>query len=671
MKQIKLLNLRLHNFKGIKDLEIDFGGNNAVIYGANEAGKTTVFDAFVWLLFNKDSSDRSDFEIKTMENDKVIHHLDHEVESTLLVDNKELNLKKVFREKWTKPRGQIDHVFGGHETKYYINGVPSKKREYDDTIAGIIDEDVFKLLTNPNEFNVNLHWTKRRDLLFDIAGNVTEEEVLSSDKKFKVLQDSLNGNSIDDHKKIIAEKRKEINERIKEIPTRIDEINRNMPNVDGLNEVEIKASIGGLETNINSKREQINNIKNGSEVNEIKKKISDIDLQIANVKNEHTQNEQDALFKLKMRLQEEESNHEILQGEVRGHMQRKEHNEREITNLEQQMSNLRDEYVRNQGDINVWKEREFEHNDDDCVCPTCKQDLPENQVDEAVAKFNKNKADTLEKIKERQEEINEEGITLKKKVESLNKESESVQGEIERITGIGKKKVEEIELLKKKIEKAESQVTPIEENAEYIKLNEEKQSLENQIKELEQSVESSVNEVTKEIEALKERQRELQADLAKIEQVNNSKERIEELKGEERSLAAEFEELEHQLYLTEEFTRAKVEMLTDNINSKFKHARFRLFEEQINGGLNETCLTIGKNGESYDSINNAFKINVSLDIINTLSEHYGVQAPIFIDNAESVTKLIDIDSQVISLVVSADDKELRVETEAKEESEVA
>jgi len=670
MRKIKLSKLKLRNFKGIRDLEIDFNGNDTRVYGDNGTGKTTVFDAFVWLLFNKDSNNRTDFEIKTMENDKVIHHLDHEVEATLLVDNKELNLKKVFREKWTKPRGQLDHVFGGHETKYYIDGVPSKKKEYDETIADIIDEDVFKLLTNPSEFNVNLHWTKRRELLLEIAGDITDEDVIKSNKDLSKLLDILNGRSIEDLKKIIAEKRKEINERIKEIPTRVDEINRNMPDLSNIKESDINTQLEQLNAEIDAKNEQINSIKNGSEANELKKKISDIELQIVSVKNEHEQVGKEELHKLKMRLQEEESNHQILQGDVRHHMQRKNSNDKQIKSYERQMKNLRDEYKRNQELFNEINAQEFQH-DDECICPTCKQDLPVEQVDAAIAKFNENKAEKLEEIKARQEKINEEGIALKDKVESIKKENESVQGEIDRITEIGKNKVKEIELLKKKIEKAESKIKPVEENEQYIKLNEKKQALEKQIIELEHSVENEISKVQEEVNFLKEKQLSLQAELAKFVQVEHSKKRITELENEEKQLATEFEELEHQLYLTEEFTRRKVEMLTDNINSKFKYARFRLFEEQINGGLNEVCVVIGKNGESYENINNAYKINISLDIINTLSKHYGVQAPIFVDNAESVTKLIDIDAQVISLIVSEQDKKLRIETDSEKESEVA
>src|SRR5690625_398017 len=299
MKQIKLLNMKLSHFKGIKDLEIDFNGDDTRIYGDNGTGKTTVFDAFVWLLFNKDSQNKSDFQIKTMENDEVIHNLNHEVAATLLVDGSELQLKKVFKEKWTKPKGKIDHVFGGHTTDYYINEVPcGTKKEYDETITDIIDESVFKLLTNPNEFNVNMHWKDRRNLLFEIAGDITDEDVIASDKDLSKLLDVLNGRSIDDLKKVIAAKRKEINKKLEEIPTRIDEINRNKPDISGLNKTNIMSQLDKLSIDIEEKNNEINTIKLGTATNDLKRQISDIDLQIANVRNEHTQNEQEALFKL-------------------------------------------------------------------------------------------------------------------------------------------------------------------------------------------------------------------------------------------------------------------------------------------------------------------------------------------------------------------------------------
>lgn len=657
MKIIKLLHLKLVNFKGIKEFELNASGNDINIFGDNATGKTTLFDAFVWLLFNKDSSNRSTFDIKTLDDaGNVINKLDHEVEATLLVDGKELTLKKVYKEQWTKKRGSLTDSFTGHTTDYYINGVPSKKKEYDDKIAEIVDENVFKLLTSPSHFNENLHWKERRDLLLEIAGDLTDEDVIKSNKDLSKLLDALNGNSVDDHKKIIAAKRREINKKIDEIPTRIDEIHRNLPDITNLDEAKIKSDIDKLSFSIEEKNEQINKIRSGSETNEIKKKISDIELKINNVRNEHTQNEQETLYKLKTRLQEEQSNLTIMRNDLRSKTEISKSNESRIKDIEQLMEELRERYVEENA-------KEFDH-EANCKCPSCEQDLPEEQIKEVVTRFNFNKSEKLEGI-------NKEGISLKTQVENLQEEQEKLQKEIDKIAEQGKKKASDIEKLEKKVSDAESSVKPIEENEQYIKLNDEKQKLEQQIKALEQSVEESVGRVNNDIIPLIDQQEELRNQLSSVEMAKKSKERIAELDAEEKELAKEYEKLSEELHLTEEFTRIKVEMLTDNINEKFKYARFNLFEEQVNGGLSEVCETTYQGVPYSSGLNNAARINVGLDIIDTLSKHYGVQAPIFVDNSESVTSLIDIEAQLISLSVSEIDKELRVEAKADKESEVA
>jgi hypothetical protein len=147
--------------------------------------------------------------------------------------------------------------------------------------------------------------------------------------------------------------------------------------------------------------------------------------------------------------------------------------------------------------------------------------------------------------------------------------------------------------------------------------------------------------------------------------------RIEELKAQEKKLAAEYERLEGELYLTEEFIRQKVSLLEEKINSKFEMARFKLFNVLVNGAVEECCETTYQ-GVPFSSLNNGARINVGLDIIRTLARHYNFYPPIFIDNREAVTSLIDMgDQQVISLIVSEKDKELRVEIEGEEEKEVA
>ena len=661
MKTLKLLNLRLHNFKGIKNFQLDAHGESLKVFGDNATGKTTVFDAFVWLLFDKDSNNKKDFQIKTVDaNGNELHNLNHEVEGVFLLNGEELTLKKVYKEKWTKKRGSAHQEFTGHTTDYYIDGVPVKKKEYEEKVAEIINEDVFKLLTSPSYFNEQLHWKDRRDTLLEIAGDVSNEEVIENNPSLAKLADILGKRSIDDHKKVIAAKRKEINEELERIPIRIDEINRNMPDVSDSNKDLLEKEIASILNTISEKQEKINDLKNGSEINNIKKQISDIDLQLNELKFEHEQQGQNEIYKLQIAKQEEDSNIKIIKSKISNLKEQIDNDQGRIKSYEDEMNRLREE----------WKQvndEPFEH-DEECVCPACGQDLPEEQIEEArkhhEQQFNKLKAKKLERI-------SNEGKALKAKVEQLTVQISNYQDEIKLLEADLLKKEKRIKHLEEQTEKLSSNLTDVTETDKYKALVAQKEELQQKIEDLQQSVQGEIFNIQAEINELNAELEQLRNQLSEIKTAERSKARIAELEQQEKDLAQQFEQLEEELYLTEEFIRTKVNMLESKINSKFRYARFKLFKENINGGFEEVCETL-YNGVPYSSgLNNAAKINVGLDIINTLSEHYKFSAPIFIDNAESVTKLIDIDSQVISLVVSEKDKKLRVESPNKKESVVA
>ena len=240
--QIKISNLKLKNFKGIKNLEINFEGKNANIYGKNATGKTTVFDAFKWLFFDKDSSDRKDFNIKTLdENNKPIHFLEHEVEAILLIDGVDMTFKKMLKEKWVTKRGETQQEFSGHETSYWIDEVPVKKKDYEEKINSLVPESLFKLITDPLYFNKQLKWQERREILTNISGNqITDEEILNANEEFKTLQQNLNGRSIEDYKKVIQSKIKELNNQKESIPIRIDELTNTLVTEHNINYDELE-----------------------------------------------------------------------------------------------------------------------------------------------------------------------------------------------------------------------------------------------------------------------------------------------------------------------------------------------------------------------------------------------------------------------------------------------
>jgi DNA repair exonuclease SbcCD ATPase subunit len=329
-------------------------------------------------------------------------------------------------------------------------------------------------------------------------------------------------------------------------------------------------------------------------------------------------------------------------------------NEQRIAGLDQERAQLRAEYT-------TANAVPFAHTADD-NCPACGQMLPEMRRqeahDKALAEYNRAKSQRLESIQRR-------GHAAKD-------ESERLAAEIEQLRGKAAANNEQQLALQERLQVAETELERLRGNVqdpsgdvEYRRLQEERTAICNHMDELEQSTVAAQQQLREDISGLRQESAGYESELAKFDQVQRQQARIAELEEQESKLAAEYEQLQHELYLIEEFTRTKVNMLQTRIDSKFKIARFRLFDEQINGGLKETCETLA-DGIPYDKgLNNAARINVGLDIINTLSQHYGVSAPIFVDNAEAVTRLLDTDAQITRLIVSAADKRLRIETSDK------
>ncbi|WP_231701773.1 ATP-binding protein [Crassaminicella thermophila] len=229
---INIKSLRLKNFKGIKDMSIDFG-RITNIYGENATGKTTIADAFTWLLFDKDSKDRTAFDIKTLDKSgNVIHGLEHEVTGVLNVDGTDITLSKIYKEKWTRKRGQAESQFTGHETLYSIDDVPVKKSEYQKKINEIINENIFKLITSPLYFSTKMKWQDRRNVLLEIIGDITSERIVNYKADLRPLEQLLGDKDIDTLKKSISAKKKRLNDEIKSIPYRIDELNNSIQELD-------------------------------------------------------------------------------------------------------------------------------------------------------------------------------------------------------------------------------------------------------------------------------------------------------------------------------------------------------------------------------------------------------------------------------------------------------
>ncbi len=648
---MRLLRLTLRNFKGIREFTLDAQGNDISVYGDNATGKTTIFDAFTWLLFDKDSQNKKDFAIKTLDpSGKEKHGLEHEVEAVLEVNGKTLTLRKVYKEKWTKKRGSAKAEFTGHTTEYFIDSVPVKKGEYEAKIKEIANEDIFKLLTSPTYFNEQLHWQERREILLKICGDVSDVEVIASDKALARLPKILQGRTLEDLRKIITSKRAKINDELKKIPVRIDEAQRSLPDISHIDADQLPADIEELRSHIREKEQELQRIQSGGEVAEKRTKLREIEGELLDLKNKHRAKVDSMVDGKRKVLQTLQTSVIELKNIIKLISSEQEYALKDIDRREKKMAELRAKWhaIYNETpDISV-----------DDTCPTCGQSLPQDRVQEArekaLADFNRRKAERLEAITAEGKAEAAAVSELRFEMEERDKKIGSAVNELAQLE-------EEVSALRDEVNSIVASGGDITQEPAYRQKLAEKAAIEKEIAQLQADSREAVAKVKAYIERLTQALYALQTDQVKLKHHKDGLARIEELGQQERDLAAEYERLEQELYLTEEFIRAKVNLLEEKINSRFKLARFKLFNTLINGGVEECCETL-YDGVPYSSgLNNAARINVGLDIINTLAEHYGFEAPIFIDNAEAVTRLIPTTGQQIRLVVSEADKFLRVE----------
>ena len=632
---IRINRLLLQNFKGVKHLEINADGANLKIYGDNATGKTTVFDAFTWVLFGKDSLGRSDFGIKTQdENGNVIHNLEHIVECELAIDNSILTLKKVYAEKWTKKRGSAEADFSGHETKYFINEVPSNKKEYEQKIAMYIDESLFKTITNPLYFNEHLKWQERRQILLNLCnGNISDEDILATSPEFSPLLDELKGRTVQEYSKIIKGKQTAINDELKAIPQRISEATLAMPEVVEIDETE--------RTNIEQKIADLNDeiiaLKNGAGVTDV-----ELELKSLNEKRIKWETSRCDVSELHSQQVDVKLNLQNTENEIVSCQQRIRTLNTDIEFYTQKADSLRQQ----------WHELNNKQYKSDGICPTCGQPLPAEQIAEAKAKFNTDRATELENITQLGKSAKAEGERMNKlriaeleKIDNLQKQAEKYKAETERIASEIKKAVDEFEKLKLK---------------ELITINERITELENNKQNATDGVQTKIYTIQGQILSEKAKLTEIDKAIASRDLAERQKQRIAELSADEKRLAGEYAELDKIAFLVDKFTKYKVDLLSEEINSHFQYAKFKLFDEQINGGIAECCETTYK-GVEYSDLNNAARISVGIDIINTLCKLNEKYAPVIVDNSESITNILPTTSQMICLVVSADDDALRVE----------
>jgi DNA repair protein SbcC/Rad50 len=635
---IKLNSLKIENFKGIKNFQVEFGAGT-VIKAENGVGKTTVYDAFLWLLFNKDSTGRTDFDLRPLDkNNKPIKGLVLAVTAELDLDGAVHIFKKENHEKIVK--GQIR----GYETLCYIDEVPKKVGEYADYIEEIIPETNFKMLTNLRHFNEWLKWTERRKVLLDIAGTIEEPD------GFDELYAALNGRTIDDYKKVLAGQRDRLKKDRDEINPRIDELNKALPEQSEADTKELTAKRDETKAVILNLSKKINDLftheaarqKQIESLNNLKLKLANRAMQLSN----DTSNVKTLL--------KEKSDIDIALADVR---QKVSLAEQEISlwtsKIQSKQFKLDEVLSRRTALITQWQT--LKDAKIDATCYACKQTLPTDKV----ASLEKARQLELEVITKKGCDCKREIDEVQSAIEGLQKELTAYQDELAKAQTdlrdaetAKAKRFTEIESLMKS-----NKTIPPEQDQVW-------QSISAEIARASDGIEVSVSDQMQIIQDEKIKKSDelemLNNVLAQADNTAKSKLRIKELEAKEKELAQQIAGVEKQLADIGEYTKQVSALIEDAVNGKFKHVTFKLFEQLQNGNIEDTCVAI-LNGVPYADMSYGQRIFVGIDIINVLSKHYGLSVPLFIDNAEGLTLPVEAQSQVIQLFAQKGITKLTVE----------
>lgn len=675
--KLKIRSLHMENFKRIKSLDVNFS-NKTSIKGQNAAGKTTIFDAFTWLLFNKNSAGEEKFNVRPLDKDgNRIDNVEIKVVGVIDVDGKEVELSKVQKQNWVKKRGTDTVALQGNVNSFEIDGYPKSEADFKEYISSLAQsEDMFKMLANPQYFS-SMKWKEQLDILMRLVTDVSDVELAQTDAKYAQLLGELEkAPSTDDIRAKFQKALTEWKKKQSEIPVRIDEAEKSKVDVDVAEQELAKVDLVRRIAECDKKMENA-----GSALGDLRSKEMQLQFDMSGM--EQTMNRELSNKRSIMDAELRDCKNELEHFAVTISLKEKQisDNEKTITDADAERKKLGEQYNSEKAKAfdetpYLFDESKWIFDESTTVCSLCGQKLPADKIEQLKADFeerktkakadekrklNDSKSDFITQKESNLEEIKAYGFAKKNLIEELTKKNADLQMEIDSLKkqeqGTFTNKEELCKLLSEIPEEADYS-----QNEEYVKLKTEHDKILADIAKLESEGADKV------VTDLKAEKTNLQAQLDEVNKViaqaaNNIMidDRIETLHDEQKEIGQKVADQEQMLYLLEEFIRFKLDKVSESINSHFKTVNFKLFEMQLNGGMKDCCeCTV--NGVPYSTLNSGHRIVAGLDIIRSLSELYGVSVPIFVDNAESLNEfnVPDMDAQLILLSVS-EDKQLKVE----------
>ena len=670
--KIEIRKLELTNFKCFRNKEFSFDQDVTTIRGRNGVGKTTIADAILWCLFGKNSAGQSTFDLKTHDADgKPIPNLDHSVEMVLWAGDEynamSITLRRILKETWVKKRGSDEQVFKNNTTEYFVNGEAYTAKDYEKYISTLISEDLFRAITNPQYFP-SLKWQQQREFLTKMVGDIMPEEIVDSEdlvELVKQLDPSDTGNpDIIAHRKHLSYQIKQIKDKLDKIPVRLEEQNKALP--DKLDWDMLQINKENTESDINVVGEKIAAIKsgNGGDVlreqirTDIKavqqniEKIEDTERKAYNLRRlEHDNRIAEAQRKFNSLLNTQAD----LESQMKSFDTLKQRCQETLDQCEKDAQKIREEWAHNLS-------RTRPIYDNERVCPTCGQYLPEQQVAEnhriAEENLNADKARIKAELTTKAEKVKATRAEAEKELQGFD----DTKAQAEKNLADVKEQINTAFSDKAKLEKESilSYEQALAESKEYQELLRQRSELQKKLDSV--GIDEEAEKQLADLEAKKVEYadvlQQLNTQLATRTQYDKILALIDGINEEQKDLVKQLSELERKEDVARRYQDRQNAILEERINQHFSLVKWRMFRTVNNGGdpFDEPYCECYVDGVAYhDGLNDAAKLNGGLDIINALCKHYNVSAPIVLDNSESTINIIQTIGQQIRLQVADTD----------------
>jgi len=641
--------MSINNFKGIRHLELVFGGQNqtTVISGGNGVGKSTVKNAYLWCLFGITQNSKSST-IQPLDKltNEVVHNLTTSVSLKLEIDDVPIVFRRELYEKWSVPRGKVEAVLKGTETSCYINDVPYTLSKYYRKIEEILDVESWMMMSNVGFF-LTFPQKERRMWLDELCGNISSDGLLS---KYPVVVEALNqGKSLDEFKRELSAAKSKSKLNLDEIPARFDELEKLRVFID-------KESLL-------------------SEQKVIESQISNIDEQVAGLSDERLRQLIDEIKVTRVALSKIEDDVRLRYKTEVSHKRQVFDNATkrsldmtsEKSALDREVEQLGIKITMGVMDIQhlgqMWKEKNKEKPDYDSIeteCPLCHRPFDDNDLErkqrDMVKSFNEVKMQTLKNLEDT-------AIRKKEEIADFQKEYDEKKAKSEELLSIIMDCNEKVSMAKKELDDisvSDYAGCALHSNPEYSRLHSELEEKMSERDELVVKQKDSLNALKLKKSELKESLDGVKKSLAQEDvnrRIDDQQKALEVQKQEIAQVLSDIERKEQQVRMYE---KSYIELLEDTISSKFKMVRWRFYDRNItNDGEKEICEAVVDGVPvSSDNLNQGATINAGIDIINAFAEHYGVSLPLFVDCTESVEKIIETNCQLIALEVVKGQKSL-------------